>query len=248
MDKGSGRSLNAMVCLLAGLSSVAAAQDATPQKRRIDQLLTHACSEIAPHAEDFPAEEVRRATQYFTPLFLPGPDGKLRPEDRHACLKVEGSCVVGDYLYNYPDAYGVRRDTIAYKFGKGNGASRYNTTNALDPCRTLAADPSVYPIGTVIFVPDMRNKICPQSGMAVDGCFIIGDIGSAIRGGQRFDIFTGECSRYSTRTNTCDDRANEDFVVPRGAKFHVIQRDNSLAVELRRETDAFIVGNWQRRQ
>lgn len=244
------RSLNAMVCLLAlaGLSSVGAAQDATPQKRRIEQLLTHACSEIASHAEDFPAEKIRRATQYFTPLFLPGPDGKLRPEDRDACLKVEGSCVVGDYLYNYPDTDGVRRDTIAYKFGKGNGASRYNTTNALDPCRTLAADSNVYPIGTVIFIPDMRNKMCPQSGMAVDGCFVVSDIGSAITGGQRFDIFTGECSRYSTATNTCGDPANKDFVAPPGAKFHVIQRDNPLAVELRRERDAFISRNWQRGQ
>lgn len=242
------RGLYALVCFLAltGLRAVASAQDTTPQKGRIEQLLTHACGEIASHAKDFPVEEIRRATQYFTPLFPPGPDGKLRPEDRHACLKVEGSCVVGDYLYNYPDAEGVLRDTIAYKYGKGNGAGRYNTTNALDPCRTLAADPSVYPIGTVIFMPDMRNKICPQSGMAVDGCFIVGDIGAAIKGEQRFDIFTGECSRYSTRTNTCDDPANEDFVAPSGTKFHVVQRDNPLAVELRRETDAFIIRSWQR--
>ncbi|MBY6240749.1 3D domain-containing protein [Methylosinus sp. Sm6] len=230
---------------IAVLPSLAAAQEALPEKRAISQFLAPTCAEIASHADEFPKYGVQRATQYFTPLFAPGPDGRLKPEDRRACLNIEGSCLVGNYLYNYPSTSGVRRDAITYKFGKGSGRGPHNMTNALDPCRTLAADPRHYPSGTVIFIPDMRDKVCPQSAKTVDGCFVVGDVGSAIKGKQRFDIFTGECSRYSKRTNTCNDPANASFVAPAGAAFHVIEPDHPLAMKLRSEADEFINRNWQ---
>jgi 3D (Asp-Asp-Asp) domain-containing protein len=134
---------------------------------------------------------------------------------------------------------------VPFKFGQGSGKGLFNTTNALDPCRTLAADRRVYPMGTVIFIPEMRTKICPQSGKPVDGCFIVGDVGSAITGGQRFDIFTGECSQYDKRTSTCRDPANAAFAAPGNTTFNVIRRDDPLAVQLRQETDAFIKRGWQ---
>jgi 3D (Asp-Asp-Asp) domain-containing protein len=151
--------------------------------------------------------------------------------------------VVGDFLY---DSSGVatERSTVLFKFGPGSGKGPFNMTNALDPCRTLAADRSVYPIGTVIFIPEMKNKICPQSGKPVDGCFIVGDVGHAITGGQRFDIFTGECSQYDKRTSTCLDPAIAAFVASESAPFNVVPRDDPLAVQLREEAAAFINRGW----
>jgi 3D (Asp-Asp-Asp) domain-containing protein len=232
------------VLLLSGLASAASAQEPRPSKRPIEQLLARSCEVIAANAREFRVERIRRSTQYFTPLFLPGPDGKLRREDRRACLNVEGSCIVGDFLYNFPNSE-FRRSSVKFKFGKGSGQSSFNTTNALDPCRTLAADRRFYPMGTVIYIPAMKGQICPQSGKAVDGCFIVGDVGSAITGGQRFDIFTGECSRYSKQSATCSDPANSRFVAAAGTPFHVVPRDDPRALALRREADAFIERDWR---
>jgi 3D (Asp-Asp-Asp) domain-containing protein len=229
---------------LAAPCSPALAQDAPPEKHPIGQFLAPACQQIAAQANNFPVQRIRLATQYYTPLFQPGPDGKLRPEDRRSCVNVEGACVVGDFLYNSAGTP-IQRSTVPFKFGQGSGKGPFNTTNALDPCRTLAADRSFSPMGTVIFIPEMRNKICPQSGKPVDGCFIVGDVGSAITGGQRFDMFTGECSRYDKRTSTCKDPANAAFIASKNTPFNVIQRDNPLAVQLRQETDAFINRGWQ---
>jgi 3D (Asp-Asp-Asp) domain-containing protein len=220
------------------------AQEAPPEKHSIGQFLAPACQRIADQASNFPVQQIQLATQYYTPLFPAGADGKLRPEDRKSCVNVEGACVVGSLLYN-SNGTAIDRSTVLFKFGPGSGKGPFNTTNALDPCRTLAADGHFYPVGTVIFIPEMRNKICPQSGMPVDGCFIVADVGSAIKGTQRFDMFTGECSHYDKPTSTCRDPANASFSVSKSTPFNVIRRDDPLAVQLRSETDAFIKRGWQ---
>src|SRR5437763_374181 len=98
----------------------ATAQDAPPEKHSIGQFLAPACQQIADQAGNFPIQRLRLATQYYTPLFRPGPDGKLRPEDRKSCVSMEGACVVGDFLY---DANGtaIERSTVPFKFGQGSG-------------------------------------------------------------------------------------------------------------------------------
>lgn len=223
-------------------------------KRQVDQFLAPSCKRIAESIErgndDHRKEQIRKATQYFTPIFEPGEDGGLREEDRRACINIEGSCIVGKWLYNYAGSnkpWGKRydRSKIPFKFGKGSGQSQYNTTNALDPCRTLAADKRHYPSGTVIYIPSMKEKECPQTGKVVDGCFIVGDVGSAITGARRFDIFTGECSNYSKRSNTCRDSLNRKFVAPKETTYYVVDRNNQIANDLRQETDSFIRGNWR---
>jgi 3D (Asp-Asp-Asp) domain-containing protein len=240
------RTFSTMASLLmfVALNSPAMGQEGPPEKHPVGQFLAPACQQIADQADNFPAQRIRRATQYYTPLFRPGPDGKLRPEDRRSCVNIEGACIVGEFLY---DSTGtpVQRSNVLFKFGKGSGRGPFNTTNALDPCRTLAADRNVYPMGTVIFIPEMRNKICPQSGKPVDGCFIVGDVGSAITGGQRFDIFTGECAQYDKQSSTCRDPANAAFIARRETPFNVIGRDQTLAIQLRQQTDAFINRGWQ---
>jgi 3D (Asp-Asp-Asp) domain-containing protein len=225
----------------------AQAQDVLP-KRNLPFFNAPSCQQIVANPTGFTVQQTTRTTQYFTPLFRPGPDGGLRPQDRHNCINVEGSCIVGNYLYNTGGGpWGTRYDlnTVKFVFGKGSGAGQYNTTNALFPCRTLAADRNHYRTGTVIYVPDFRNKICPQNGMPVDGCFIVGDVGSAIQGQGRFDLFTGECAAYSGSTNTCGDPNNAAFNVPVGTRFHVVPRDAPLATALRAEVDAFINNGWK---
>jgi len=138
------------------------------------------------------------------------------------------------------------RSDALFKLGKGSGKSQYNTTNALDPCRTLAADKRHYPIGTVVYIPSMKQKRCPQTGKVVDGCFIVGDVGSKITGANRFDIFTGECSNYSKVSNTCRDSHSSEFIAPQGTTYYVINRDSNIAKALRQETDRFILGNWRK--
>jgi 3D (Asp-Asp-Asp) domain-containing protein len=222
-------------------------QDAL-QKRALPPLNAAACQQIAASAGSFAVDTTRRTTQYFTPLFRPGPDGGLRAEDRRNCLQMEGSCIIGRFLYTAdgrPSGTRFDLDQVKFVFGMGTGVSSFNTTNALIPCHTVAADVSQYKIGTVIYVPSFRDRLCPQNGQTVDGCFIVGDVGSAIRGRGRFDLFTGECSNYDGRTHVCRDTANAAFDVPVRTQFHVVPRDAPLAQALRSEVDAFINRGWR---
>ena len=225
----------------------ARAQDALP-KHPLAALNAPTCQQIAAKAGGFAEEKTTRTTQYFTPLFPPGPDGGLRAADRDNCLKMEGSCIVGNFLYNAgggPSGKRFERDKVKFAFGMGTGANAFNKTNALFPCRTLAADVTRYKIGTVIYIPSFKNKICPQNGQPVDGCFIVGDVGSAIKGKGRFDIFTGECSLYDGKKHVCRDAENAAFNVPAGSRFNVIPRDAAPARALRGEVDAFIENGWK---
>lgn len=227
------------------------------QKILISQFLAPSCESIRKEISRrdrknaFPPQKISHATQYFTPMFEPGENGRLQAKDRKACIKMEGSCVVDKYLYNWSgksDLWGkeYERDSVKFIFGKGSGESYYNTTNALDPCRTLAADPEVYPQGTVIYIPSMRDKVCPQSGKTVDGCFIVGDVGHAIKGAGRFDIFTGECKSYDKSNSSCGDTLNNQFVPNDQDVFYVVGQHNILAKNLRAEADSFINVRWRK--
>lgn len=221
----------------------------TMAKKRVDQLLATSCDQIVAAKDKFQKEKISRTTRYFVPMFPPGSDGFLQSRDRRACINVEGSCVVEKYLYNWAGAgnpWGKRynRQDVAFRFGKGSGASYYNATNALDPCRTVAADVSRYPVGSVIYIPAMRGKICPQNLKPVDGCFVVGDIGSAIQGQGRFDVFVGECQSYNKGTNDCADRSMNTFEVPRGSDFYLVKRHNMFAKGLREEADLLIKSDW----
>jgi 3D (Asp-Asp-Asp) domain-containing protein len=216
-------------------------------KRTLPPLKAAACGQIAANASSLKAEKTTKTTQYFTPLFRPGPDGGLRKEDRKDCLEMEGACIVGNFLYNAGGANGQRfdRDKVKFIFGQGAGVNDFNKTNALIPCRTLAADKDHYKIGTVIYVPSFKGKICPQNGEPVDGCFIVGDVGSAIKGKGRFDVFIGECSRYDADLHVCRDQDNAAFNVPVNTEFRIVPRETEHAGALRREVDAFIDNGWK---
>jgi hypothetical protein len=110
---------------------------------------------------------------------------------------------------------------------------------------TLAADLGRYDIGTVIYIPSFKGKICPQNGEPVDGCFIVGDKGKDIKGNGRFDIFTGECSRYDGKEHVCRDPENAAFNVPDKTEFRIVPKKTELAGALRREVDEFIDNGWK---
>ena len=217
-------------------------------KRSLPTISSLACKKIKEAAGSFATERTVKTTRYFTPLFEPGSDGGLQQKDRYNCLEMEGACIVGNYLYNTGGRSVNRYDRreIKFIFGQGNGSNEnYNTYNALFPCRTVAADQGFYPVGTVIYVPAAEDRVCPQNGKRVDGCFVVGDVGKAIKGRGRFDLFTGECSDYDDEKHFCRDRGDAAFDVPSGSTFHVVARNSAAAKAVRDEIDAFVGNGWK---
>lgn len=71
----------------------------------------------------------------------------------------------------------------------GEGTSRYN----LIPFRSLAADNTIFPLGSVIFIPAARgNKVelGPNESFIHDGYFFVSDVGGAIKD-KHIDVFIG---------------------------------------------------------
>jgi 3D (Asp-Asp-Asp) domain-containing protein len=78
----------------------------------------------------------------------------------------------------------------ARDFPWGRGA----TGKAITPLLTVAVDPSVIPLGTPIYVPELEGLPRDTEGTAAhDGCFIAQDKGLAVVG-QHIDVFTGHRS------------------------------------------------------
>jgi 3D (Asp-Asp-Asp) domain-containing protein len=226
----------------------AALAETVVSKHPLATLNAPACQQIEANAENFDTEEVSRTTRYFTPIFQPGPEGELRKADRRHCLKIQGSCVVGDYLYNAgggPSGTRYERAAVRFIFGQGSGTSEYNRTNALFPCRTVAADLKQYKLGTVLFIPALKGRICPQTGRPMDGCFVVGDKGGAIKGQGRFDMFGGECAKFDGARYECRDAKSTTLEVPAGTEFYVVPRDHKFARGLRDQVDAFVENGWK---
>jgi len=74
-------------------------------------------------------------------------------------------------------------ERTAFPWGRGaNG-------RAITPLRTVAVDPAVIPLGTVLYVPEM-NGMRDVDGRPHDGCFVAEDRGSKIKG-KHIDFFAG---------------------------------------------------------
>ncbi|WP_413560653.1 3D domain-containing protein [Bdellovibrio sp. HCB209] len=73
----------------------------------------------------------------------------------------------------------------------GRGASG----ECIIPYISIAADPSHYKMGTIIYMPSMRGKMIQLPNGTKKphpGYFLIEDTGGAIDGKNRFDFFTGD--------------------------------------------------------
>jgi 3D (Asp-Asp-Asp) domain-containing protein len=77
-------------------------------------------------------------------------------------------------------------DAKAFPWGRGA------TGKAITPLRTVAADPSVLPMGTTIYVPELDGL--DVGGAAHDGCLLVQDRGSRVVG-EHIDIFAGSPDR-----------------------------------------------------
>ena len=71
-------------------------------------------------------------------------------------------------------------DPKEYPWGRGAAGK------PIAPLRTVAADTSVLPLGTVIYVPELDGAGDPAS----DGCFVVEDRGVRVQG-EHIDVFTG---------------------------------------------------------
>jgi 3D (Asp-Asp-Asp) domain-containing protein len=80
-------------------------------------------------------------------------------------------------------------DPKAFPFGRGA------TGRPITPLRSVAADTSVLPMGTVVYIPELDGAPRGDTGEAIDGCFVVEDRGMKVSG-EHVDIFTG--SREAT--------------------------------------------------
>lgn len=75
-------------------------------------------------------------------------------------------------------------DAKAFPYGRGAAGS------PITPMRSIAADTSVLPMGTVLYIPELDGAPKNENGDTVDGCFVVEDRGLKVVG-QHVDIFTG---------------------------------------------------------
>ena len=75
-------------------------------------------------------------------------------------------------------------DQATFPFGRGAAGI------AIKPMRSLAADTSVLPMGTVVYIPELDGAPRDDSNEVLDGCFVVEDRGLKVKG-EHVDIFTG---------------------------------------------------------
>lgn len=80
-------------------------------------------------------------------------------------------------------------DRRAYPWGQGASGSGGDGPAPLRPLRSVAVDPAVIPLGTVLFLPELAGRPGPD-GRIMDGCVRADDTGRLIRG-RRVDLFAG---------------------------------------------------------
>ena len=75
-------------------------------------------------------------------------------------------------------------DPTTFPWGRGAAGT------PITPMRTLAADTSLLPMGTVVYIPELDGAPRNDAGDVIDGCFVVEDRGLRVQG-EHVDIFTG---------------------------------------------------------
>ncbi len=75
-------------------------------------------------------------------------------------------------------------DSASFPYGRGAAGK------PITPLRSIAADTSVLPMGTVVYVPELEG-VGGATGAASDGCFVVEDRGLRVQG-EHIDVFTGQ--------------------------------------------------------
>ena len=119
----------------------------------------------------------------------------------HSALSREGTGRLQDgrllnFVQRCPCARpGHRGSRICYEvldvdlFPWGRGGLVSGRLAALKPFRSVAVDPAVIPLGTVLFIPQWAARHTPD-GQRLDGCFRAEDTGRMIKN-HRLDLFAG---------------------------------------------------------
>jgi 3D (Asp-Asp-Asp) domain-containing protein len=82
------------------------------------------------------------------------------------------------------------------QFPWGRGATRPGGHFTLQPFRSVAVDPAVVALGTVLYIPQLAGLEFPP-GNVTNGCFRAEDTGRAVRG-RHLDVFVGRPDWYRT--------------------------------------------------
>ncbi len=83
----------------------------------------------------------------------------------------------------------MNRRTVTKAAPYGRGSTRFR----LVPYRSIAADRSVFPAGTVLYIPELRGKVLTApdgTSFTHDGYVMVVDSGSGVRG-HHIDFFAG---------------------------------------------------------
>ncbi len=126
--------------------------------------------------------EVSRA--FFESLCVQG-SGKLRTGQVVSFGKRDCSCADTCPRTNQKICF---QPLDAREFPWGRGAMG----KPISPLRTVAVDPSVIPLGSALFLPELVGLSLPD-GSTHDGCVLALDRGGSIRG-RKIDIFTGRAT------------------------------------------------------
>ncbi len=125
----------------------------------------------------------------------------LTSREFHTTLSLEGSGRLRDgRVLNFEERCSCARpghggsricyqvlDAGKYPWGRGGAAS--GRLQPLKPFRSVAVDPAVIPLGTVLFIPAWAGRRAPD-GRLLDGCFRAEDTGRLIKR-FRLDLFVG---------------------------------------------------------
>lgn len=85
----------------------------------------------------------------------------------------------------------VDRSVCKHGLGDSSDAKQNYKAMCLDPFYSVAADTTIYPLGSVIYIAAVRGTALPD-GSTHDGYFVVRDSGGNIVGRGRFDFFTGD--------------------------------------------------------
>lgn len=157
------------------------------------------------HISDYSSEKASQCSEKTSLNLRKSKDNVVKiPVCRqaHKGCTLQGSCYIQveeqKTLINYhKKVNGVVQfmvvDRSICKHGLGDSSDSKQTFKAmcLDPFYSVAADTSIYPLGTVVYIPAVRGTAIPD-GSVHDGYFIVRDSGGNIDGRGRFDFFTGD--------------------------------------------------------
>lgn len=120
----------------------------------------------------------------------------------------------------------VDRNICDHGLGDSSDAKQSFKTMCLDPFYSVAADTTIYPLGTVIHIPAVQGIAMPD-GSTHDGYFVVRDSGGNINGRGRFDFFTGDLGLNASNpfsTLGLGGEANFDYFVVSGAEAQAVRK------------------------